>query len=159
MAGVIVCCQYARHNYARLSLRDKGLFPRSLSVPYLSFLSLSLTYQGVRVSLWLLTPASVSVTIPVMKHTSSSLPSLILLAAGHYRLSLCVSFLISLWTCACVSSYYPVTDLVLFGNHKNNKNANESLSFECRWENTRDEQKLHTVRSNESVSFPEWPDD
>jgi len=32
VAGVIVCCQYARHNYARLSLWDKGLFPLSLSL-------------------------------------------------------------------------------------------------------------------------------
>lgn len=51
----------------------------SLSLCPLSLvLSLSLlTYQGVRVSLWLLTPASVSVTIPVMKHTSSPLPFLL----------------------------------------------------------------------------------
>lgn len=76
MAGVIVCCQYARHNYGRLSLWDKGLFPRSLC-PLSRFLSLLLTYQGVRLSLWLLTPASVSVTIPVMKHTSSPLPFLL----------------------------------------------------------------------------------
>lgn len=45
--------------------------------PLSRFLSLLLTYQGVRVSLWLLTPASVSVTIPVMKHTSFPLPFLL----------------------------------------------------------------------------------
>lgn len=77
MAGVIVCCQYARHNYARLSLWDKGLFPLSLSLISRSLSRLLLTYQGVRVSLWLLAPASVSVTIPVMKHTSSPLPFLL----------------------------------------------------------------------------------
>lgn len=77
--------------------------------------------------------------------------SLILLPAGHYRLSLCVSFLISLWTRACVScSYYPVTDLVFFANHENNKNANENLSFECRWGNTRDVQN-YTLSESTSL--------
>lgn len=156
MAGVIVCCQYARHNYGRLSLWDKGLFPRSLC-PLSRFLSLLLTYQGVRVSLWLLTPASVSVTIPVMKHTSSPLPFLLgSVPPSFYWLpviiaSPSVSSLISLWTRACMSCLcYPVTDLVLFANHKNNKNANKSLSFECRWWNTRDVQN-YTLSESTSL--------
>lgn len=77
--------------------------------------------------------------------------SLILLPAGHYRLSLCVSSLISLCARACMSCLcYPVTDLVLFANHKNNKNANENLSFECRWGNTRDVQN-HTLSEATSL--------
>ncbi len=56
---------------------ETRVFSPTLSVPYLAFSLSILTYQGVHVSLWLLTPASVSVTIPVMKHTSSPLPFLL----------------------------------------------------------------------------------